>query len=311
EPFETEFGRVGIMICADARMPEIPATLVARGARLLLQPTAWVNAGDGPNLWNPQPDFLIPTRAAEFGVPVAAADKWGREWTTTTVGSSIICNARGTTLGRCVADRTHVLTCEVEMPDQACLDVDAVAARRLCDESARPAKRRDPPPLEVLLGANGGDGDERTGTLRIDVGAAPSEASAFDARRGVVHGPVDTPFEWRGVMIAALPAQALQTFAPARLAALDGAHVVVVFGEMPDERVLRTRAAENRVFVLSVDAARYRLVDPRGKVVCEHPADGSPLKWTIDAAAAENKCVAPQTDVIAGRTPRAYSFSGG
>jgi predicted amidohydrolase len=44
-PFDTSVGRMGVMICADARLPEIAATLVRKGAEVILQPTAWVNAG--------------------------------------------------------------------------------------------------------------------------------------------------------------------------------------------------------------------------------------------------------------------------
>ena len=44
-PCDTPWGRVGIMICADARLPEIAATLATRRRQLLLQPTAWVNVG--------------------------------------------------------------------------------------------------------------------------------------------------------------------------------------------------------------------------------------------------------------------------
>jgi predicted amidohydrolase len=113
-PIETEFGPVGIMICADARLPEIPATLAARGARLILQPTAWVNAGSPGHLWNPQADFLIAARAAEFGLPVASASKWGREGDTTFVGSSLICDAEGRILSQAPQAETCVLTADVE-----------------------------------------------------------------------------------------------------------------------------------------------------------------------------------------------------
>src|SRR5262245_1477847 len=36
EPIDTEVGRVGVVICADARGPEISATLVNRGAELIV-----------------------------------------------------------------------------------------------------------------------------------------------------------------------------------------------------------------------------------------------------------------------------------
>jgi len=111
---DTPLGRVGILICADARLPEIPATLVARGAQLLLQPTAWVNAGTPAMPWNPQPEFVIPSRAAEWGVVLASTSKWGTEGDTTFVGSSLICDASGRTLASCGTRETGIALADVE-----------------------------------------------------------------------------------------------------------------------------------------------------------------------------------------------------
>jgi len=44
--FRTDFGRVGMMICADARAPEIAATLCHRGAELIAVPACWVRPRD-------------------------------------------------------------------------------------------------------------------------------------------------------------------------------------------------------------------------------------------------------------------------
>jgi predicted amidohydrolase len=78
--FETDFGRVGMMICADGRVPEITRSLVLNGAQIVLDLTAWVSSGRTPDqISTIQQEFLIPTRAAENGVWVAAADKFGVE----------------------------------------------------------------------------------------------------------------------------------------------------------------------------------------------------------------------------------------
>ena len=94
-------------------LPEVPATLAARGARLLLQPTAWVNVGTPDRLWNPQPDYLIAERAREFGIPVASCSKWGVEGATTFVGSSLICDAGGNVLAQCGTKETNVVVADV------------------------------------------------------------------------------------------------------------------------------------------------------------------------------------------------------
>ena len=78
--FETEIGRIGILICADGRLPEISRSLVLNGAQILLDLTAWVSTGRRvEDLSTPQREFLMPVRAAENGVWVAAADKCGIE----------------------------------------------------------------------------------------------------------------------------------------------------------------------------------------------------------------------------------------
>ncbi len=64
QPVETELGRIGLLVCAEGRSPEVFASLAAQGAELLAMPTAWVNAAGQPGkYYNPQPDFFIPARA--------------------------------------------------------------------------------------------------------------------------------------------------------------------------------------------------------------------------------------------------------
>ncbi|MGB4257013.1 MAG: carbon-nitrogen hydrolase family protein, partial [Phycisphaerae bacterium] len=78
--FDTALGRIGVAICAEARVPEVFATLVADGAELIALPTCWINAAREPGqFYNPQVDFLIEARAREFGVPLVCADKSGLE----------------------------------------------------------------------------------------------------------------------------------------------------------------------------------------------------------------------------------------
>ncbi|MDP9017535.1 MAG: carbon-nitrogen hydrolase family protein, partial [Candidatus Eremiobacteraeota bacterium] len=44
-PISTRLGNLGVMICADGRIPTIARTLVDEGAQLLVMPTAWVTSG--------------------------------------------------------------------------------------------------------------------------------------------------------------------------------------------------------------------------------------------------------------------------
>jgi len=75
-----EASSIGMLVCADARMPEIARSLAVGGARLILDPTAWVATGrETASLQNLQPEYLMSVRALENGVWIAASDKVGME----------------------------------------------------------------------------------------------------------------------------------------------------------------------------------------------------------------------------------------
>ncbi len=63
--FETDFGKIGIVICADRRWPENIRTLRVKGADLIANPT-WGSYGDLNTA-------LVRTRAYENGIPVCFA----------------------------------------------------------------------------------------------------------------------------------------------------------------------------------------------------------------------------------------------
>nr|MDQ6929506.1 carbon-nitrogen hydrolase family protein [Candidatus Eremiobacteraeota bacterium] len=80
KPVETSLGPLGVMICADGRIPTIARTLVDAGAEMLVMPTAWVSSGrDAASLENVQADLLARVRARENRVPFIAANKTGVE----------------------------------------------------------------------------------------------------------------------------------------------------------------------------------------------------------------------------------------
>lgn len=325
-PVQSPKGRIGLMVCADARLPEIPATLAARGARLFLQPTGWVNVGTPERLYNPQPEFIIPARAAEFGIPIASASKWAVEGGTTFVGSSLICDAEGNVLARCGQKETAVVAADVELtPARRPQLTDA--ERALLLSSAEPLRPRgDVPPLAVLpLPLNVDDGwiadhlpkradaekpllaltyrDEgsRSGSVAPTLGEGYAVFSAWPAKL----------LEVGGVCIAATSAADAGRFAPLRCLALRGVHVVVVFGSETSAMLMRTRACENRVFVLQVEPQGWLAFDPGGDVVVEAQwpvsvAEAKPT--TLDVARAADKTFAPRTDMLTGRRPGQYAF---
>ncbi len=77
---KTEFGKMGMFICADGRLPEIVRCLSLQGADILLDLTNWVTSGfEKETLTNPQVEYMIPTRALENRVWIIAANKVGME----------------------------------------------------------------------------------------------------------------------------------------------------------------------------------------------------------------------------------------
>lgn len=73
EVFETEFGKVGLLVCYELRFPEICRQLVLQGVDFLLIPTAWM-AG---LMKEEQFEILIRARAIENTVYICAADQTG------------------------------------------------------------------------------------------------------------------------------------------------------------------------------------------------------------------------------------------
>jgi predicted amidohydrolase len=295
EPIAAPFGRAGVMICADARLPEIPATLAARGAELILHPTAWVNAGSTEAPWNPQPDFLIPARAAEFGVPVASASKWGAEGDTTFVGSSLVCDAEGRVVAQCGPAETTVIAADIEpRPPRRPQATDSERCLLLSRQPPSPP-RAAVARLELLLRPPGR-------------GVALARAAGSDTWQPVRPGE---PAEIGGARIGVLSGAHVRSFAPARCLALEGTHVVVVYGGAP-AGLLRTRACENRVFVIAIGDDGWSAIDPRGMVIHERHwlvGGAQDMGITLEAAQAASKTVAPGTDVIAGRQPASYVFT--
>lgn len=114
---ETPLGKIGILICADARVPEIARTMALAGADLIVDPTAWLASGrDTETLYNPQTDYFLPVRAVENGIPFAAADKWGTEaGTIRYLGRSRVVGADGSTRGEAGTEGDACVVADVEV----------------------------------------------------------------------------------------------------------------------------------------------------------------------------------------------------
>lgn len=119
--FETDFGRVGMLVCADGRLPEIARSLALNGAQVILDLTAWVSSGrHPPELSTIQVEFLMPARAAENGVWVACCDKFGIEAESIVyAGRSRFIDPMGTTVAELGPDEDAALVYDVPLADPA------------------------------------------------------------------------------------------------------------------------------------------------------------------------------------------------
>ncbi|MEK6644909.1 MAG: carbon-nitrogen hydrolase family protein [Planctomycetota bacterium] len=270
----TELGRVGMMICADCRAPEIAATLVADGARMIILPTAWVNASKVRRTYrNVHPEFLIRARALEFGVPLVCCSKAGREGEHLEyVGQSRIVAADGRTLAEAPTGGEHLIVSEVTLGECKPTEADDKMRTRIMDR--HPAYRAKTPGGKVILNVKQG----------ADAVADALESS--DARVGRI------------------AAAELGTFVAARYHALTGAQVVVARGRAFEESFIRARAAENRVFVVAGADSVQMVVAPDGSVIFRETDWDATVE--LDLSLADIKQFTPETDLWAQRRVECY-----
>jgi predicted amidohydrolase len=120
DPIDTPVGKLGLLVCADGRIPTIAATLVDRGAQLLVMPTAWVTSGRDPfALENIQADLMANVRARENGVPFVVANKCGVELQSVAYcGKSAIIDASGDFVARALEREEEIVSGTVTVREQ-------------------------------------------------------------------------------------------------------------------------------------------------------------------------------------------------
>lgn len=313
EVFETDVGRIGMLICADARAPEIVSTLAAGGTELIAMPTNWVNAASDPGtFYNPQPDFLIPARCREFGLPFVCANKSGREDDETRFcGMSRVVSADGVT--RSDADPTGpaMLVTELAIGPATSPSIPSACRDRL--SSARPAVSPSTVSRSIRLTVAGLSDDLAGTEMRDDAIAVvgdDADSNLFRDTR-VAESWISRSFgsPWRGtvcgVSVGSVAGPDAVGFAWPRVLALDGAQLVCLFDYPGDLSMLRARAVENRVFVAAITDRWVALVGPDATVLGQ--GDG-PVTARINISEAGRKTVARQTDIFAEHRPATYVF---
>ncbi len=166
----------------------------------------------------------------------------------------------------------------------------AAPSARPSERSKRPAAAGAPPTLVIH---DPGDDDD----------TPPKTAATLLDNTLHVSGPTHGIVSLNGIGIAAVGGSDASSFAPLRALTLQGLHVGVVLGEGSDELALRTRASENRIFIVNAAAGRLVVFNPGGERI-----EPTASEAVLSVCQAADKQVAWQTDVICGRRPAAYEF---
>ncbi|MEG6523872.1 nitrilase-related carbon-nitrogen hydrolase [Desulfotomaculum sp. 1211_IL3151] len=109
--FETEFGKVGVMICYDMGFPEVARILTLQGAEVIFAPSAWRQEDE--DIW----DINIAARALENRLFVAAVNRVGREEDVVMHGKSKIVSTRGKTLAEAARFEEDILVATVDLAE--------------------------------------------------------------------------------------------------------------------------------------------------------------------------------------------------
>ena len=294
EPVDTPVGRLGVLVCADGRLPTLARTLVERGAELLVMPTAWVTSGRDPaNLENVQADLMINVRARENGVPFVVANKCGVErGAVAYCGKSAIVAADGTTLARAPETEPGVIAGQVEVgaeprgyDDPPTLQLPQARKKHAARLAFTPA--RDAASLERFEAiAALSDADAVISPLSADEGVCVARAGGI-AAAFVDDATVENP---AGLVSA-------------RLAGLDLFVWRTALGGARTTALARTRATELRAYVLVLpndSQGRAFAVDPDGTIVSGTFGSFRLAAFVYDANRTAATKVAPHTDVLEG-----------
>ena len=133
-------------------------------------------------------------------------------------------------------------------------------------------------------------------------------ANAFDIRAATY--PVRTDLFTLGPARAGcVSGQAVRSFAGPRCLALEGMEILLAFDAPDDPALLRTRALENRVFVLAANRQTAVIIGPDGSVLARTSADDpGEAVARIDLSASGDKTVAPRTDIFDERRTALYHY---
>jgi predicted amidohydrolase len=301
EPIDTPVGRLGLLVCADGRIPTIAATLADRGAEMLVMPTAWVTSGRDPKvLENVQADLMVGVRARENGVPFVAANKCGFERESVAYcGKSALVDAWGGFAARATDRNEEIVFAELEV-GAARDDISRHTLPPVRDRRSAVARTR----IAFTCSRNA------TEIAAFEETATEADAGAMLWAEGQGEGEIEVAGV-RALSIGSDTLRAPRALVPARLAGID---LFVARSSGGDGAwplaFARTRAAELRAYVVLFGDDRACAIDPDGVVIAGTFEGLRMAAFGYDGSRTAATMVAPATDVLVGlRTAEAIRAS--
>jgi predicted amidohydrolase len=285
-PIRTAVGSLGVLICADGRLPTIARTLVDLGAEVLVMPTAWVTSGRDPGaLENVQADLLARVRAFENDVPFVAANKCGVELGMVAYcGKSQIVDASGEIVAIAAEHEAETLVADVYCARPRPYRVP------LLEPQPRQMTIASPVRVAISCDALPVDGSERLRILDDAFAITPADDDRLTDLDRVVPTVAggDDLFHDPGALVSYRRA---------------GYRLAVWFNASPSpwtERIARARALELRLYVVVLDGGRAFAVDPDG-IIIAGTFDGYRIaSFLLDPRKTSETSVAPGSDIAEG-----------
>ena len=109
--FETDFGKIGLMICYDSGFPEVARILALQGAEIVFAPCAFRKADK--HMW----DIYFKARALENTFFVAATNRVGHEGDLHLFGSAVVSNPAGVLIAESPEDQENLLVVDVDLDE--------------------------------------------------------------------------------------------------------------------------------------------------------------------------------------------------
>jgi predicted amidohydrolase len=287
-PIRTSLGTLGVLVCADGRIPTIARALVDAGAEMLVMPTAWVTSGRDPNvLENVQADLLARVRARENGVPFVAANKCGIERNCVAYcGKSQIVAADGSILAIAPSNEPSIISAEI--------NIRATSPARVASLPLPASRTQVKAPVRIAIAAEASDAilDEAMNVIEAThaiVPDSPERAAALDAV--IPTAVVDDD------CVADPGALAVYRRAGYQLIVWHAHEKDAAWTHM----LARSRAVELRMYVVVLDRIRDRAyaVDPDGTTVAGTFGQFRVASFLLDPLRTLQTEVAPGTDVAA------------